>query len=347
MAAKLFVLVCGGAGYIGSHTVLEILKGCDYTPIVADNLSNSSLECLTRIEGVVGKAVNFYEIDLAKDPKTSGLDELFSKYNFYAVINFAGLKAVGESMCIPLSYYQCNLQITFNLLSTMKAHGIKNYVFSSSACVYGAPQYLPIDEKHPVGNCTNVYGKSKYFIEVILQDLFAAEKDWNIVILRYFNPVGAHESGNIGEDPKGIPNNLMPFVTQVAIGKRDVLSIFGNDYPTADGTGVRDYIHVVDLAKGHVSSLDILNTNCGLKVYNLGTGSGYSVLEVVAGIEKASGKEVPYKIVSRRDGDVPTSYADVSLANTNLGWKAAYGINQMCADAWNWQMKNPNGYASK
>ena len=343
MAAK-FILVCGGAGYVGSHTVLELLNSIDYTPVVVDNFSNSSRECLTRIGQVAGKTVIFHEIDLAKDPKTSGLDELFQNYNFYAVINFAGLKAVGESMCIPLSYYQCNLDITFNLLATMKAYGIKNFVFSSSACVYGNPQCLPIDEKHPVGHCTNVYGKTKYFIEVILQDLFAAENDWNIVILRYFNPVGAHESGIIGEDPKGTPNNLMPFVTQVAVGKRKVLSVFGNDYPTADGTGVRDYIHVVDLAKGHVSSLDILNMNCGLKIYNLGTGRGYSVLEVVAGIQQASGKEVPFEFVKRRDGDVAVSYADVSLANRELGWKAVYDINQMCADAWNWQMKNPNGF---
>lgn len=247
-------------------------------------------------------------------------------------------------MKIPLSYYQCNLTITFNLLNVMKKYNVKNFVFSSSACVYGEPQYLPLDEGHPVGNCSNPYGKTKYFIEVILQDLYKAEKDWNIIILRFFNPVGAHPSGQIGEDPKGIPNNLMPYVTQVAVGKLSQLSIYGNDYDTPDGTGVRDYIHIVDLAKGHVSSLNQLERNCGLQIYNLGCGRGYSVLDVVNGMKRASGRDIPYKVVGRREGDVPKCYADVSKAEREMGWRAVKNMEEMCTDAWRWQMNNPQGF---
>lgn len=254
------------------------------------------------------------------------------------------MKAVGESVRMPLNYYQCNLTIVFNLLSVMKKYNVKNFVFSSSACVYGDPQKLPIDEKHPAGSCSNPYGKTKYFIEVILQDLAEAEEDWNIVILRYFNPVGAHKSGLIGEDPKGIPNNLMPYVTQVAIGKLEEVSVYGDDYDTPDGTGVRDYIHIIDLAQGHVGSLKQIERNCGLKIFNLGKGHGYSVLEVIEAMKKASGRDIPYKIVGRRDGDVPESYSDVTLAEREMGWKATKDIDEMCEDAWRWQMLNPQGY---
>lgn len=343
MAHK-YVLLCGGAGYVGSHTLLEMLNTSGYVPVVVDNLYNASQECVRRIEKLTGKQVPFYSVDLSQNPISSGLDDLFKKYSFFAVINFAGLKAVGESARIPLTYYQTNLTIVFNLLNTMKKHGVRNFVFSSSACVYGEPQYLPINEEHPAGSCTNAYGKTKYFIEVILQDIAKAEKNWNIIILRFFNPVGAHESGEIGEDPKGIPNNLMPYVTQVAVGKLPQLSVFGGDYSTPDGTGIRDYIHVVDLAKGHISSLQLLEKDCGLKIYNLGTGRGYSVLEIVNGMRKASGKDIPYKIVERREGDVPVSYSDASLAEKEMGWIATRGIEEMCSDAWNWQMKNPQGF---
>lgn len=340
-----YILVPGGAGYVGSHTVVEILNSGEYVAVVVDNLYNASKECIKRIEKLTGKEVIFHEIDLTQDPKSSGLEELFVKYKFSAVINFAGLKAVGESMKIPLSYYQCNLTITFNLLNVMKKFGVKNFVFSSSACVYGDPKYNPIDESHPVGDCANTYGRTKYFIENILQDLQKAEVDWNIIILRYFNPVGAHSSGLIGEDPKGLPNNLMPFVSQVAVGKRAELSIFGQDYDTPDGTGVRDYIHVVDLAHGHVAALKKLETQCGLRIYNIGKGRGYSVLEVVNGMKKACGHDIPYKVVERREGDVPMSYADASLAEKELGWKATRGIEEICNDTWKWQQENPNGYS--
>jgi UDP-glucose 4-epimerase len=339
-----FVLLSGGAGYVGSHTLIELLSTLNYSPIVVDNLNNSSSECLKRIEMLTQKAIPFYNIDLASDPETSGLKDLFKKYNFYAVINFAGLKAVGESMRIPLDYYQVNLNITFNLLSMMKEFGVTNFVFSSSACVYGEPRYLPIDEKHPAGSCTNPYGKTKYFIEEVLRDVAHSDSRWNVVVLRYFNPVGAHESGEIGEDPNGIPNNLMPFVSKVAIGELPMLSVFGDDFDTPDGTGVRDYIHVVDLAIGHVSSLKLFERNCGFKIYNLGKGRGYSVLEVIEGMRKASGREIPYKIVGRRDGDVATSYSDASLARDELGWEAVRDLDQMCADTWRWQEKNPKGF---
>uniref|UniRef100_A0A7M4FJM9 UDP-glucose 4-epimerase n=1 Tax=Crocodylus porosus TaxID=8502 RepID=A0A7M4FJM9_CROPO len=261
------------------------------------------------------------------------------------VMHFAGLKAVGESVQKPLEYYKVNLTGTIRLLEVMNAHGVRNIVFSSSATVYGDPAYLPLDEKHPVGGCTNPYGKSKYFIEEMIRDLCKAEKGWNAVLLRYFNPIGAHESGDIGEDPQGIPNNLMPYVAQVAVGRREFLSVFGNDYDTVDGTGVRDYIHIVDLAKGHIAALKKLKENCGCKIYNLGTGTGYSVLQMVKAMEKASGREIKYKIVARREGDVATCYADPGLAAQELGWKAAFGLNKMCEDLWRWQMQNPMGFS--
>ena len=343
-SSKKYVLVPGGLGYVGSHTVVELLNTGEYVPVVVDNLYNSSEECITRLEKLTGKPVLFYKIDLTHDPKTSGLEDLFQQYRFHSVINFAGLKAVGESVQIPLTYYQTNLGITFNLLNTMKKFGVKNFVFSSSACVYGIPQKLPIDESHPVGQCTNTYGRTKCFIETILQDLAAAEDGWNILLLRYFNPVGDHESGEIGEDPKGTPNNLMPYVSQVAVGARPQLSVYGNDYDTPDGTGVRDYIHVVDLAQGHVAALKKIDADCGLKVYNLGTGRGHSVLEVIEAFQKASGKSISYKIVERREGDVASLSADPSLAEQELEWKATRGLDEMCASAWNWQKKNPQGY---
>lgn len=342
-----FVLVPGGLGYVGSHTVVELLNTNEYTPVVVDNLYNASEECITRLEKLTGKSVPFYKIDLTQDPLTSGLDNIFQKYNFHSVINFAGLKAVGESVRIPITYYQTNLTITFNLLNTMKKYGVKNFVFSSSACVYGEPRKVPVDESEPVGQCSNSYGRSKYFIEVMLEDFVKAEGDWNVLILRYFNPVGAHESGEIGEDPKGTPNNLMPYVSQVAVGIRSELSIYGNDYDTPDGTGVRDYIHVVDLALGHVAALKKIEANCGLKIYNLGTGRGYSVLEVVKAFEKASGKTIQHKIVDRRSGDIAVLTADPTLAVNELDWKATRGIDEMCASAWKWQSNNPQGYNSK
>ena len=338
-----YVLVPGGLGYVGSHTIVELVAS-GYTPVVVDNLYNSSLECIPRLEKLTGKEVIFYKIDLTYDPLTSGLDELFQKYKFHSVINFAGLKAVGESVRIPVTYYQTNLTIIFNLVNTMKKYGVKNMIFSSSACVYGKPKKNPVDESEPVGQCSNAYGHSKYFIEIILKELAAAEGDWNIVLLRYFNPVGAHDSGEIGEDPKGIPNNLMPFVSQVAVGIRPQLEVFGNDYDTPDGTGVRDFMHVMDLASGHVAALKKIDTNCGLKVYNLGTGCGYSVLEVISAFEKASGNPIPYKIVSRRKGDIASLCADPTLAETELGWKGTRGLDEMCTSAWKWQSKNPQGY---
>ena len=347
MAAKSshkYVLVPGGAGYIGSHTVVELLKGDRYLPVVIDNLYNASKECISRIEKLTGKDVPFYNIDLTEDPTTSGLEDVFRKYPIYAVINFAGLKAVGESVRKPVAYYRTNVGITLNVLNTMQKFGVKNMIFSSSACVYGVPKELPVVETHEVGNCSNPYGQSKYFIEKILCDLQKSDPQWNVIILRYFNPVGAHESGEIGEDPKGLPNNLMPYVTQVAVGKLSELSVFGNDYDTPDGTGVRDYIHVVDLASGHVAALKQCEANGGLKVYNLGTGRGCSVLELVEGMKKASGRSIPYKVVGRREGDIATLYSDASLAEKELQWKAVRGIDEMCADAWRWQVRNPNGY---
>ncbi|KAJ7304349.1 hypothetical protein JRQ81_011899 [Phrynocephalus forsythii] len=341
------ILVTGGAGYIGSHCVLELVEA-GYTPVVIDNFHNAIRggdalpESIWRVQEIVRKDILFQELDVLDQ---AGLQELFRKHRFSAVIHFAGLKAVGESVQIPLEYYKVNLTGTIQLLETMKAHGVKNMVFSSSATVYGDPAYLPLDEKHPVGGCTNPYGKSKYFIEEMIRDLCKAEPDWNAILLRYFNPIGAHKSGRIGEDPQGIPNNLMPYVAQVAVGRREYLNVFGNDYNTVDGTGVRDYIHVVDLAKGHITALKKLRQNCGCKVYNLGTGSGYSVLQMVKAMEKASGREIKYKIVARREGDVAACYANAGLAERELDWKAVFGLDQMCEDLWRWQSQNPTGFS--
>ena len=337
------ILVTGGAGYIGSHVVLELLNTRKYQPVVVDNLENSSRECLKRIEKITGKKVDFYQLDLLDQDK---LKEVFDKYRFFAVMHFAGLKAVGESVRLPARYYRVNIDIALNLIEVMKEFEVRNFIFSSSATVYGEPQYLPIDEKHPVGGCSNPYGKTKYIVEEILRDVYKAEPGWNVVLLRYFNPVGAHESGEIGEDPSGVPNNLMPYVSQVAVGTRPELAIFGNNYDTTDGTGVRDYIHVVDLAQGHVAVLAKIEEDCGLKIYNLGTGKGVSVLELVRAMEKAIGHKIAYKIVGRRSGDVALMYADPSLAEKELQWKAERGLEQFCADAWRWQHRNPNGYSS-
>ncbi len=339
-----FILVTGGAGYVGSHTVLELLQAGDYQPVVVDNLGNSSTESIRRVETLTGKKVDVHTFDLLDRVK---LKELFMKYKFYAVIHFAGLKAVGESVRLPLRYYRINIEIALNLIETMEEFEVRNFIFSSSATVYGDPQYLPIDEKHPTGNCSNPYGKTKYFVEEILADYHKSNTDWNIVLLRYFNPVGAHKSGMIGEDPRGVPNNLMPFVSQVAVGTRPELLVFGSDYNTPDGTGVRDYIHIVDLALGHVATLRQIDSNCGLKVYNLGTGKGVSVMELADALGETVGKPIPRKIVGRREGDIATCYADPSLAERELQWKATRDLAQMCEDTWRWQSNNPQGYNSK
>lgn len=333
------ILVTGGAGYIGSHTCLELLQA-GYRVIVADNLSNSKKESLRRVEVLTGKTITWHETDLLD---RQGLDLIFQENAIDAVIHFAGLKAVGESVANPLMYYQNNIVGALVLCETMAAHQVKNIVFSSSATVYGSPAQLPITEEFPLA-ATNPYGNSKLFIEYILQDLHRADTTWNIALLRYFNPVGAHISGRIGEDPNDIPNNLMPFIAQVAVGKRAELSVYGDDYPTFDGTGVRDYIHVVDLAQGHIKAIEKLNTQPGVVIYNLGTGKGYSVLEMVAAFEKASGRAVPYRIVARRPGDIAACYADPKKAKQELDWEARCGIEAMCKDAWRWQSDNPNGY---
>ena len=335
------VLVTGGAGYIGSHTVVEMLKSGSYQPVVVDNLYNSNAECMKRVEKITGKKVDFFQMDLLDRGK---LRELFTKYEFYAVIHFAGLKAVGESVQKPLMYYRTNIDIALNLLELMEEFNVNNFIFSSSATVYGTPERLPLDETHPVGKCSNPYGKTKFFVEEILTDIAQVKPDWNVILLRYFNPVGAHESGEIGEYPNGTPNNLMPFISQVAVGTRTELQVFGNDYETRDGTGVRDYIHVVDLAIGHVAALEKLQENCRLKTYNLGTGKGVSVLELVAAMEKASGRKIPYKIATRREGDVAAVYADPRLAERELKWKATRSLEEFCRDSWKWQSRNPNGY---
>ena len=334
------VLVTGGAGYIGSHTCLELLQA-DYQVVVVDNLSNSSVKSLKRIQNLTGKSLEFHQVDLLDG---EALDTVFSREPVDAAIHFAGLKAVSESVSMPLRYYHNNVTGTLALCEMMKKHDIKNLVFSSSATVYGDPHTLPITEDFPVGGTTNPYGRSKWMIEDILRDLHHADPTWNIILLRYFNPVGAHNSGQIGEDPNGIPNNLLPYVTQVAVGKLPVLQVFGDDYPTPDGTGVRDYIHVVDLALGHLKALVKLTENSGLATYNLGTGRGYSVLEMVAAFEAVSGKPVPYKIVARRPGDIATCYANPAKAKDELNWSAERGLEVMCADAWRWQSQNPNGF---
>ncbi|AJC49330.1 UDP-glucose 4-epimerase GalE [Allofrancisella guangzhouensis] len=335
------ILVTGGAGYIGSHTCLEMLKE-NYKIIVYDNLSNSNLEALKRVEKLVGKKIEFIEGDLLDIEK---LDQVFQYEEFKAVIHFAGLKAVGESVQKPLEYYDNNVTGTLNLLKMMQKYGIKKLVFSSSATVYGIPKKLPLAETSP-RSATNPYGTSKLVIEYILEDLAKSDQEWKIISLRYFNPVGAHQSGEIGEDPKGIPNNLLPYISQVAVKVREKINVFGNDYGTKDGTGVRDYIHVVDLAKGHVSALAYLEISQenGFIPINLGAGKGYSVLEIIRAFERASNTTIPYRIVERRSGDIAECYADTKCAYSKLGWKAKYSLEDMCKDAWNWQKNNPNGY---
>jgi len=338
------ILVTGGAGYIGSHTTLELLKA-GHDVVVVDNLCNSSPESLKRVAKLAGKEPKFYEVDIRD---AANFEKVFeSEGKFDAAIHFAALKAVGESTKIPLKYYNNNLGGTFTLLDLMAKHGCKNIVFSSSATVYGQPQSVPIREDFPTPGCTNAYGWTKLMMEQVFKDVQKADPEWNVILLRYFNPIGAHESGMIGEDPAGIPNNLLPYVAQVAVGRLQQLSVFGNDYPTPDGTGIRDYIHVVDLALGHVKAIEKLVTKPGLKIYNLGTGHGYSVLQIVKAFEKASGKPVPYAIKPRRPGDIAECWADPSLAAKELGWKAERGIDEMCADAWRWQSQNPWGFNGK
>lgn len=334
------ILLTGGAGYIGSHTAIE-LDRAGHSVVIVDNLVNSKPEAVRRVEKIIGKSVPFIEADV-RDRKA--MDKVFSEHQIDAVIHFAGLKAVGESCVKPLEYYENNMNATFVLLDTMRNHGCKNIIFSSSATVYGDPAQIPITEACPKGHCTNPYGQTKSMLEEVLIDLQKADNEWNVVLLRYFNPIGAHSSGLIGENPNGIPNNLMPYITQTAIGIRQELGVFGNDYPTHDGTGVRDYIHVVDLATGHVAALQAIQKQCGLAIYNLGTGHGYSVLDVVKAFEEANGLKVPYAIKSRRPGDIATCYCDPAKAKAELGWEAQYGITEMCRDSWNFQRNNPNGY---
>lgn len=333
------ILVTGGAGYIGSHTCLELLNA-GYDVAVIDNLSNSREESMIRVQELAGRNIVFHKVDLLDK---IGLDKVFGSSQIDAVIHFAGLKAVSESVEFPLLYYQNNVSGTLNLCEAMKKYNVKNIVFSSSATVYGDPHAVPVTEEFPL-NPTNPYGRTKLMIENILRDIYNADNEWNISLLRYFNPAGAHQSGRIGEDPGGVPSNLFPYIARVAVGKLNVLSVFGNDYHTADGTGVRDYIHVVDVALGHVKALEKLERASGVIVLNLGTGRGYSVLEIISGFEKASGRKIPYKIVGRRSGDVASSYADPSKAERELGWSASRGLDEMCEDVWRWQSANPNGY---
>lgn len=333
------ILVTGGTGYIGSHTILELLNA-GYNVITIDNLANSKEEALKRVRKLSGKSCPFEKVDLL-DKK--GLKRVFEDYDIEGVIHFAGLKAVGESVEKPLHYYQNNVAGTLNLLEVMKQKDVKNIVFSSSCTVYGDPETLPIREDSPL-SATNPYGRSKLTIEYILKDLYRSDQNWNIALLRYFNPVGAHKSGQIGEDPTGIPNNLLPYVTQVAVGKMEKLRVFGGDYPTPDGTGIRDYIHVVDLAIGHLKAWEKLKSDPGIIICNLGTGNGYSVLDVVKAFEEASGKKIPYQIVDRRPGDIAKIYADPSKAENELGWSAQRELLEMCKDSWKWQSKNPEGY---
>ena len=333
------ILVTGGAGYIGSHTCVELLNE-NYDVIVLDNLVNSCKEALIRVEKITGKSLEFYKADLLN---RQDIHNIFSKHTIDAVIHFAGLKAVGESVSIPLKYFHNNITGTLNLLEVMDEFNVKNIVFSSSATVYGDPASLPIKEDFPL-SATNPYGRAKLMIEEILQDLYVSDNRWNIALLRYFNPVGAHESGTIGEDPSGIPNNLVPFISKVGVGILKEVNVFGGDYDTPDGTGVRDYIHVKDLALGHIKTLPKLFTNPGVVIYNLGTGLGYSVLEMIKGFEKASGKDVSYKIVDRRPGDIAACYADPLKAKKELGWHAEKTLDDMCKDTWKWQQNNPDGY---
>ena len=336
------ILVTGGAGFIGSHTCVELLNA-GYEVVVVDNLYNASEKALERVEQITGKKVTFYEADILD---RDALNAIFDKEQVESVIHFAGYKAVGESVRKPIEYYYNNITGTLILCDVMRKHNVKNIVFSSSATVYGDPAFIPITEECPKGKITNPYGQTKGMLEQVLTDIFVSDPEWRVVLLRYFNPIGAHKSGLIGEDPKGIPNNLVPYVAQVAIGKLKCLGVFGNDYDTHDGTGVRDYIHVVDLAKGHVAAIKkVEETEPGVLIYNLGTGKGYSVLDVVHAFEKACGKEIPYEIKPRRAGDIATCYADPTKAKNELGWVAQYGIEEMCEDSWRWQTMNPNGYA--
>ena len=334
------ILVTGGAGYIGSHTVVE-LQNSGYDVVVCDNLSNSSKTSLERVKMITGKDVPFYLADIRD---RDAMNQIFEEEKIDSVIHFAGLKAVGESVAKPWEYYDNNITGTLTLIDVMRKHNVKNIIFSSSATVYGIPEYSPITEDFPKGQCMHPYGWTKSMLEQILTDMHTSDSSWNVVILRYFNPIGAHKSGLIGEDPSGIPNNLMPYVTQVAVGKRPELGVFGNDYDTHDGTGVRDYIHVVDLAVGHVKALRMIEENAGLKIYNLGTGTGYSVLDIVHNFEEATGVTVPYSIKPRRPGDIDIYYASPAKAKEELGWVAAHGVREMCEDSWRWQKMNPNGY---
>lgn len=334
------ILVTGGAGFIGTHTLVELYRE-GHQAVVIDNLSNSSDKSLARVAELIGKEIPFYRVDIRD---RAGVASVLDRYTFDACIHFAGLKAVGESVSKPWEYYDNNISGTLVLLDELRRHHCQNLIFSSSATVYGDPVKVPISEDCPKGHCTNPYGQTKSMLEEIMMDIQKADPTWNIVLLRYFNPIGAHPSGRIGENPNGIPNNLMPYITQVAIGRRSELGVFGNDYDTPDGTGVRDYIHVVDLARGHVSALSAIEKKCGLAIYNLGTGHGYSVLDVVKAFEKATNMKVPYKIQPRRPGDIATCYSDPQKADRELGWTAQYDLEDMCRDAWNWQKNNPNGY---
>lgn len=334
------ILLTGGAGYIGSHTIIELDKA-GHSVVVVDNLVNSKPEALNRVAKIIGKTVPFVEADIRD---RQAMDKLFTDYKIDAVINFAGLKAVGESVAKPLEYYENNMNGLFVLVDVMRQHNCKNIIFSSSATVYGDPAIIPITEECPKGQCTNPYGWTKSMLEQVLTDVQKADPEWNVVLLRYFNPIGAHPSGTIGENPNGIPNNLMPYITQVAVGKRKELGVFGNDYDTPDGTGVRDYIHVCDLASGHVAALQAIEKKCGLAIYNLGTGHGYSVLDVVKAFIKVNGVDVPYSIKPRRPGDIATCYCNPAKAKAELGWEAKYGIEEMCRDSWNFQKNNPEGY---
>lgn len=334
------ILVTGGAGYIGSHTVVE-LQNAGYDVVVLDNLSNASEKALDRVSKITGKPVKFYKADILD---RDALNDIFDKETIESCIHFAGLKAVGESVVKPWEYYENNIAGTLTLVDVMRKNNVKNIIFSSSATVYGDPAQIPITEECPKGQCTNPYGWTKSMLEQVLTDIQKADPEWNVMLLRYFNPIGAHKSGTIGENPNGIPNNLMPYITQVAVGKLKELGVFGNDYDTPDGTGVRDYIHVVDLAKGHVKALKKIEENPGLAIYNLGTGKGYSVLDIVKNFEAATGVKIPYVIKARRPGDIATCYSSAEKAKEELGWTAEYGIKEMCEDSWRWQSNNPQGY---